>query len=300
MPGPFAHFTLFQKAMETFCYGSQWPKIQEMLGNYSEYGKLGSNSPDFPIVALDSIWEEYLHADFASALIYPALQIIPTYPEEVRPKLITWFLGYLSHMVADAVIHPVVNLKVGPYEGHEKDHQMCEIYQDAFIYPDLGLGSVKKCNFLKHIIASCCHPDNRFLLDPIICEFWKRICATGFSGKEVPFPDFWFAAYTTVVDQVVEESDWFHVRALAWLGEKEHLLQRSPDEIDYSFIDSLVTTSGKIVRYDKIFEIAVQKTVIVWEIFSQALEDFSRLTFPLTAQWNLNTGKIVEPNFIFW
>ena len=40
-----------------------------------------------------------------------------------------WTLGYISHVTADLVIHPVVLNVVGPYKGNEEEHRHCEMMQ---------------------------------------------------------------------------------------------------------------------------------------------------------------------------
>lgn len=300
MPGPFAHFTLFHKAKELFMAQSLHPSVQQALGDFSDYGLLGSNSPDFPIVACERLWEEYLHGPTAAAYIGAALSILRPISGLPRQKFLAWFCGYLSHMVGDATIHPVVNLRVGPYMGHEKSHQVCEIHQDAHVYPRLGLVGVTKCNFTRSVIDACCASGNRLLLDPELVEFWQNLSRSAFPREDVPDFSRWFAIYTGIVDKISEEADWFHVRVITTVFRKKHLVQITPDQINQTYIHGLPSPTGDSISYDDLFNKAIENTVKVWLSFATALEDPASVSFPISGSWNLNTGEIVDPQYLFW
>jgi len=64
-------------------------------------------------------------------------------------KLI-WLFGYVSHLVADATIHPVVQAIVGPYDQNEQtktEHRICEMTQDALIYNERKNTDIRYAEF---------------------------------------------------------------------------------------------------------------------------------------------------------
>lgn len=300
MPGPFAHFTLFHQTKERFMAQSLHPEVQQALGNYYEFGLLGSNSPDFPVVTGDRLWEEYLHGPTAAAYILPALVLLRSLSPLERAKFLAWFLGYLSHMTGDATIHPIVNLRVGPYMGHESEHQICEIHQDAHVYPRLGLVSVTKCNFTRSVIEACCDGNDRLSLDPSLSDFWCNLSLAAFPKEKAPDFSNWFSLYTGVVDKLAEESDWLHIRVGARLFRKKHLLQITPLQIDQSYIQGLPAPFSRTVSYDDLFNAAIENTLRIWLSFASALENPESISVPLSAAWNLNTGEIIDPKYLFW
>lgn len=300
MPAPFAHFTLFEKAKEKFCESDDLIRIQTSISDYSEFGLLGANSPDFPIVCFDKVWEGNLHGSTASNYVKAAIDLIPTYPEEVQNKIVSWFCGYISHMVGDAVIHPVVNERVGRYLGHEGEHQRCEIHQDAFIFQTLGLESVGKCEYVKNIVRNCCEESDRTKLDSELVAFWRKLTETAFPKESVPNFNAWFAAYTGVVDLLSEESEWVSLREMAKKFGKDQLIQVTPENIEETYIYSLPTPDGKTINYQVLFNKAVNFTVKMWRIFGESLEKNKKLKSPFSLKWDLNTGEIVQPEFLFW
>lgn len=300
MPAPFAHFTLFEKAKEKLCESDDFTLIQTSISDYSEFGLLGANSPDFPIVCLDKAWEGNLHGSTASNYVKAAIEIIPTYPEEVQRKYISWFCGYISHMVGDAVIHPVVNERVGRYLGHEIEHQCCEIHQDALIFQTLGLDSAGKCEYVKNIVRNCCEETDRTKLDSELVAFWRKLTEKAFPKETVPDFNLWFAAYTGVVDLISEESEWVSLRKIAKRLGKDQLIQVTPETIEETYIYSLPTPYGKTINYQVLFNKAVNFTVKMWKIFGESLAKNKKLKSPLSLKWDLNTGEIVKPEFLFW
>lgn len=53
---------------------------------------------------------------------------------------IAFIAGYLTHIAADQIIHPIVNKIAGPYYregGNRKEHRECEVFQDFFLYENV-------------------------------------------------------------------------------------------------------------------------------------------------------------------
>ncbi|NCO46894.1 MAG: zinc dependent phospholipase C family protein, partial [Vibrio sp.] len=275
-------------------------ELRIALGKYSTLGLLGSNSPDFPLLVGSKLWEEYLHGPTSAHVIRSALRVLPTLEIEPRRQCLAWFCGYLSHMVGDATIHPSVNLRVGSYNGHEEPHQECEVHMDVYIFPRLGVESATKCDFTRSIIAETCAEGNRLALNPMIKSFWSSIIQDSFPNEGLPVIDNWFSFYTEIVDKLAEEGDWFLIRLGAWVAGKSHLIQINPGEFERSYIENLPVPGGRNQSFDALFDKAVENTVATWLAFDAALRNPDSLSVPLSLDWNLNTGEIHAPNYLFW
>ena len=81
------------------------------------------------------------------------LKLIEIAWREANPELDDWeeddqqkfafICGFLTHMAADQIIHPLVNKVAGPYYksgDHRKVHRECEVYQDVVLYQELHPG----------------------------------------------------------------------------------------------------------------------------------------------------------------
>lgn len=298
MPATFTHFTLFYEALSNL---KEHTQLQIALKKYSQFGLLGTNSPDFPIVVCDKLWETLLHGSTAGNVIIPAISLLRPLSGIKRQKCLAWFCGYLSHMAADTTVHPMVNLLVGPYLGNEIQHQTCEVHQDAYIFSRLNLDGITKCEFIKPVISSTCALDNRLALDYDILEFWESLTSLAFPEQKIPNFHWWFDSYTEIVDKLAEEGVHRHVRSLAQMAGQSHLLQLNSDQIDLpAYISSLPIPHEQTASYDQVFDKAVANTVTTWIALDSALSSSDSLELPLSALWDLNTGKIDDLNFLFW
>jgi len=301
MPATFAHYTLFYKSLENWLSRGGRNQIRLALGKFSPFGLLGSNSPDFPIVAKDPIWEDFLHGSTASRIVPPAVSLLRTLSGKKKQKCLAWFAGYLSHMTGDSTVHPVVNLRAGPYISHAELHQKCAVHQDAYIFQRLGLAGITKCELTRKIVADCSLPDDRLKLDCDILEFWKEILHEAFPDEALPDFNFWFAAYMQIVDKFAEESEWWHIRVISEVAGLSHLLHLQPGQVaEPSFINDLPTISGKTISYDNLFDKAIESTVAAWLALDAAVSSSDPLLPPLSLNWNLNSGEIFDPKYIFW
>lgn len=309
MPDTFAHFVLVHFASAKL-RGHKQVKIA--VNKFNRFALLGANSPDFPMldfpqVFFDNKWENLLHGPTAGAIIEPAIQLLRSITEEQRQRCLAWFCGYLSHMVFDATIHPVVNLRVGPYdEGNQVAHQTCEVHQDAYIFPRLNIGSIKEAEFT-NIIETCSSPHNNLALHEEINDFWESITRQAFPQEDLPNFHRWFYRYTGIVDNLAEEADqkildwdWTSLHSWAQRAGKAHLLHVNPKDLDRSFIDDLPTPNDGTLSYDEIFDKAVENTVAAWAAVDIAISNTTPLPYPLSAIWNLNTGITAGKNFLYW
>lgn len=298
MPATFAHFTLFYEALAGLTGHDQ---LRIALKKYSQFGLLGTNSPDFPIVVCNKLWEDLLHGPTAGNVIPPAISLLRSLSGPKLQKCLAWFCGYLSHMVGDTTIHPMVNLRVGPYVGNEIAHQTCEVHQDAYIFTRLNLDEITKCEFIKTVIGSTCASHNRLALDSDILSFWESLTSLVFPNEEMPNFHWWYDGYTEVVDNLAEEGIWRHVRSGANKLGKAHLLQIAPDQVDKeAYISSLPLPFNQRASYDQIFSKAITNTVAIWCAFDDVVFSGAQLASPLVGPWNLNTGKINNSEFLFW
>jgi hypothetical protein len=54
--------------------------------------------------------------------------------EEVFFQMFTFFLGYISHVVADGIIHPYIRDHVGDYKTHKTEHRALELKLDVLYF----------------------------------------------------------------------------------------------------------------------------------------------------------------------
>ncbi len=157
MPASIAHMLIAQQTRDCLLKDND-KKLAEfatdVLAKHSHYMELGSLGPDLPYFGLKSLfnphkpmkvdqWSYQLHS--RSPNVFP-LQMIELLWRENDPRVEEWkesdkcklafICGYLTHVAADQVIHPLVNFIAGPYyHSHEArvEHRTCEVHQDVYL-----------------------------------------------------------------------------------------------------------------------------------------------------------------------
>jgi len=149
--------------------------VEEVLTDHRRYMELGAVGPDLPYYesmakALASVvldrsdkpmgvdqWSYQLHSKDPNLFPLKMMEIIwkesdlqENEWEEDDYAFLAFTCGFLTHMAADQIIHPVVNRVAGPYykagENRQK-HRECEIYQDAYIFRGSGTGEFREQEF---------------------------------------------------------------------------------------------------------------------------------------------------------
>ena len=141
MPGPFTHLMICQAAknLDEFLGEELW----KFLNKYYQFLFLGAESPDLPYLSIGvggKDWADAMHYDRTNSQVISGFaDLRQAWPLRTPADEIecAWFLGYVSHMVADATVHPIVQAIVGPYEGHEEAHRLCEMTMDSLIFDEI-------------------------------------------------------------------------------------------------------------------------------------------------------------------
>ena len=195
MPANVTHMLIAHKALQTLKAKGidQYKQFAEKLDdasrskNYKAYVNLGSLGPDLYYYnrlsssIIDMLkegfvqakgvtpWSYHLHSHRPNEFPLKLIEIIFSdvirengqvnlYDDDMRK--LAYIAGHLTHIAADQIIHPVVNIVAGPYyrEGrNRKKHRECEVFQDYFLYEEVYRLEEKtgtKYNFFKQDFRS--------------------------------------------------------------------------------------------------------------------------------------------------
>ena len=323
MAGTFAHIGLVDSLCEDADaldgISTLTPTMKRALMQFTNFCELGAISPDAPYLQLLSAdaarWANVMHnwktADFIRRAI-PCVNALDFRLTDTQ-KCFAWLFGYTAHLVTDFTVHPVINLKVGPYEQNKLQHRRCELNQDVFIFNKLGFGDVSTAEFLQPDsggIASCADQADDDRLDPAVRKLWCN-CLAGDplasikmkdglpAPQRPPNPDAWFDQYVTMIDKFAEEGNRF-----PWLSrqivEAKGLVYPQLDEVDQSFIQNLKLPDGTTASYDAVFKRARQNVINTWRELGAGLDNGDAGLFKL-ADGDLDTGLADNTQqSIFW
>lgn len=167
MPASLVHMLIAREVRKSL---KETPETQEfaekVLERFPAYMDLGSIGPDLPYYesmakgALDLLlkrsdkpmgvdqWSYQLHSKAPN--LFPLKMLEVTWKETNMEKedwedddrmKFAFVCGFLTHMAADQIIHPMVNIIAGPYykrgDAREK-HRQCEIFQDIYVFDKTG------------------------------------------------------------------------------------------------------------------------------------------------------------------
>lgn len=309
MPGGYAHLTLINQMRELVDGDSAIPiNVKLAYGDYQNYCELGAVSPDYPY--LDALnndsppWADLMHYTRTTDVIRTAAQFVWGMDGAQQTKCLAWLLGYAAHVAADVTIHPIVELKVGPYEHNKTDHRVCEMHQDAYIFQRINVSNVGLSEYLdkaQNGLRACHHPADEDRIDPDVFEIWNASLRTvhpGTHGQNPPDIDAWHKNFGGRVDLIEEGS------ALPTLARHVAvdcgLTYPEPDEIDMpEFIDSLQTPEG-YAHYDDVFDRARRNIADVWASIGEDVTNKRIDKLSALGQWNLDTGRDETGAYVFW
>jgi hypothetical protein len=315
MPAAYAHLMITEKAFERF-RGDRGidEKLRGSTLAYSHYVHLGSVSPDYPYLDFlqpeQKDWADHMHyRHTGDAIKTMASKLLESgsrgFQREEFVIPFCWTLGYLSHVTADLVVHPVVLKIVGPYGGNEKEHRHCEMVQDAFIYNRVRGGVEIEHSELMGIIQICSDPDDKDEIHPIVRAFWKDILNTHFPKdyqNNLPDIDQWhdgfedwigIAGRPLFVGRIVDRNYELTYKKSTEITPPERLF----------FLDRLPLPDGNIGTYERdLFPNAVGHVTDRWILLSEGISggNIDRFLAGIT-NCDLDTGRDLQTlKLIYW
>jgi len=305
MPGAYAHLTLVSQIDSPNALAGLGGLSKQDLGQlllYSKFFELGAVSPDYPYLSIISstakAWADAMHYQRTGDRLKAGIRFVNTLSGPEKYKSLAWLLGFASHIIADVTVHPIVELKVGPYAGNEKAHRTCEMNQDVFIYNLLGVGNLHSNNFLRDGIAACNDPAHPDRLDATICAVWGHMLQTTDSQLFHDSPPSFHTWHKWFKDllAVAAPGQLFPWSRHMALGDG-YLYPAKPDD---AYIKRLQTPKGGPLSYLEIFDKAQANAREYWAIIVRACLAGDESGLPRIKNWNLDTGKDETGALTFW
>lgn len=308
MPGAFAHLTIANLATgDNNLEGASLNTDAKIaIAENMSYIELGCVSPDYPYLAISILednakWADYMHLDNKTdIMIRKGIELVSELDGFERDKAFAWLCGFVSHIVADVVIHPVVELKVGPYQGNERAHRVCEMHQDSHIYQRLELGAIGLAEHLSTGIGKCSDSNDNDKIDPTIKRIWMEILQSvrpdEFS-ENAPNIDSWHKSFNQNVS-LFEEGNKLHPLA-RHVAVNAGMTYPAEDSIDMQYIEDLEVPTGT-KNYDDIVDIAIAKVVEAWKILCDAVYQNEEAQLAHFGGWNLDSGRDTNDELVYW
>lgn len=330
MAGGYTHITLAQLAAEEALHrrpGLLHDEARQALQEL-EFIVIGSMGPDYPYLDIadrsSEEWAAAMHQSRSLELIRDcARRIRQMSVSQTRRKCIAWLFGFASHCVTDGVVHPVINLKVGPYEQNKTEHRRCEMSQDVLIHAKLNMGPIALNRQLSAFVAATTDSSGiRTRLDRDIAKLWtdalnavfrkgtqaesltqlllQRFGRPSAGGLTPPDPDEWQRAMLRNM-RLAESGGTLTPLA-------RHAAVRAgltyPDKPDEQYVRNLqVPHQDNGMDFEAVFDKALDCAVEFWGHLSLALQGKPSPLDSMTS-WSLDTGFVDSQqgtyNYAFW
>jgi hypothetical protein len=295
MAGAFTHFIICDVAKKKRSIAD--PELRKLLNRHSEFLFLGAASPDLPYLSFKTgniNWADVMHYEKTNGIAingHNELKRAWSSKQTADEIKLIWLLGFVSHLVADATIHPVVQAIVGPYEQNKTEHRVCEMTQDALIYNERKNTDIRYAEFSSAL--KFCSRSEHF---NNLMDFWTELGAKTYSDKnETPEPKLWFTTYTEAIDTAEGGSD--IVALFRHLGIGSGFIYKTKDEIiskysqDYEkYYTKAKLPDGRVGSFSKNgFDKAVDNVIDAWNKLYAGLISMINVA-SLIKNWNLDTG----------
>lgn len=309
MPGAYAHITavnVVQKQMER---QEGFPReALPIIFDWLKYCELGAVSPDYPYLDIAharraSAWADAMHLTRSGDRIKRGIEVLSKMPSsDARDKALSWLFGFTAHVIMDVTVHPVVGLKVGPYEQNKREHRICEMNQDTYIYNQrLNLG-VHYSDHLKSGICKCSDPLNEDKIDTDVFDVWVEMFqAADMSLYVENNPDIhaWHDCFEDMVRHIAGGPFIALARHVA-PGAVNGCYYPEFEELDRQYIDNLKVPSGQMMSYDEVFDKGCANVAQGWAVVASDVLNGSKHADRFLKNWNLDTGEDENGIRTFW
>lgn len=319
MPATFAHCLLAREAMERLGKPKLYPGILKLKNHFVVMGATG---PDYPYLTdvikygalkIGHNWANRMHYENTGTFIREGINRLSTINKKSDQfkNCLAWFMGYVSHIVADSYLHPVVNRTVhGTYLFTQAEHGRCELVQDIYIFnsktgTDICKAAARdgKTFGYLNILDDCSDPQDVEKMHPHIRTFWSEILkivhpnASQYLGDIDP--DAWHKNYKGRVDFAADSRSIFrHVLDIANAPRYVPWADISDNERS-KYIENVETPSGTKQAYDALFTETAVRITATWNALFPFIANGDIPPMILIKDWNLDTG-VDESKIDFW
>lgn len=302
MAGPFTHFMIVGAAMKK--HKILAPDLFKLLNKHSSFLYLGSVSPDLPYLSFKTglaNWADLMHYKNTNGIVLHGYdELRKTWSagriSNSNERILAWLFGYMSHLIVDATIHPIVEAIVGPYKENSKEHRKCEMTQDSLIFFQQRNSEIQYSEF-SSTLKFCRDSKNDF---DSLMDFWQKQTLKAYpDAGEKPVPTVWFNTYSAAIDAAEGGS---HLVALfRHSASIESFLYQTQQEIvsdhieDYKkyYANILLPGSGTGSFLTEGFDKSVNNVLNAWNALFTGLSSGINVE-QFVRNWDLDTGIEID------
>jgi hypothetical protein len=222
--------------------------------------------------------------------------------DEVHYSMFSFYLGYISHVFADGIIHPFVRDKVGEYAENQSEHRSLEMQLDVLLLEELTENS----GFISELNYTNLHDElenfsNLEGVNKIVESFSDLIKTTYNEHHSVEKILSWIKGLHRMFG--IAEGDYpkvyrnlkansFTYRNRSDINREKAIILTKPKDIDINFlkIEKINFFTDCVPQYYSRFTEVAQKA------YSYVYEEGQELNDKDIPLINLDTGRLVDAN----
>lgn len=304
MPGTFSHMLAADTA-RLAAEAQGLDLIARCTLKFPQWLQAGTVGPDYPYLHhlqtgdKSESWADLMHYERSGDVVRAGVEWLSDWPGDRESKqfqrAVAWLSGYLAHVILDVSIHPVVRATVGEYAENKKEHRICEMTMDSFIFKDLlgtELVNDEWADYLRHT-----SDDNGEGMDQSIKAIWGHMLKTVYPQKYAQQPpafDGWHKGYVNAIDLADNKLILFRHAAtdngLMYADSKAIPKAALTKYVEKAKTPQPNRFGAQDMHYRDIFKFGVDNIVEYWAVVNAALEGEGDISMPSLANWNLDTG----------
>ncbi len=310
MAGTFTHWMVVEEALDKYNdLPQKSPYFSTILG-LNHFVCLGAVGPDYPYLTellgnylkIHS-WADRMHYENTGEFVRQGIRNLLTLNGDAFNTCLAWLSGFVTHLVTDSVIHPVVQAIVGPYIFNKTEHRHCELTQDSYIFHEIKAVELGYAEYVG-LFKMCSDPQDATRINSYLSGFWAQTMKTTHPTASPWFdkvdPDAWHKNFLSRISSAADP-----IPVFRHFEEEKDLAYKPTDEITpeerQRFIDQVRLPGNRTGEFKKdAFSKAVDTVVATWgRLFDDIKNKNPDGPALYIKNWNLDTG-VNEDKADFW
>lgn len=310
MAGTFTHWMIVEEALDRFNRLLEKHHYFPIILGNNHFVILGATGPDYPylselknnILKLHS-WADRMHYENTGDFVKYGVENLLNIEDRDFEICLSWLCGYATHILADSIIHPIINAIVGPYIFNSGEHRRCEMIQDSFVFHEVKGVELRYADYVD-LLKMCSDPTDEECIHPFVKKYWSKTLKMSHPGGRDKFdlinPDDWHENFISVINTAADPIPIFR-----HIGEEKSLVYKktgdiTPDERK-KFIEEVKLPGNGIGRFkEDAFDKAVDMVIGVWQKLLVDIESkHPENCRSYIKNWNLDTG-VDDEDIYFW
>jgi len=304
MPGAFAHMVAAEQA-QLLAQQQGLRLISHCAGRYPQWLQAGAIGPDYPTLfessRTEGDWANRMHREKSGDMVRAGIWWL--YDRNGRrdeadiQKATAWLTGYLSHIVLDATLNPVIRTITETMKSQQENDQRCEQVMEAHLCRN-RMGYELMYDEWSDNLRRVTDRDSQGL-DPAIRSIWSKMLKQTYEDAfetTPPVIDNWHRSFLQAIDEPRGDKPFFRHAAAG-----SPFVHLDPESISAAesrrYVEMCLLPAGNrfdriSMHYDEILAFAVDTIVRYWEIMEAVLAGNGDLAMPELSNWDLDRGSI--------